>query len=465
MVVFVVVVQFVGVFLVFLIIPIYLVPFLEERFEERLPRTAPPNIHDHVLIYRYGPAVEMLIDQLRERGRPHLVIETEEDQARLLVERGVPVVFSRDETEALSVAALDRARSMVVNGSDEENAGATLRARQMGFTGDILAIVEEPLRRHALELAGATAVFTPRHILAAALAARASTRIHPQLGGIQQLGSRVEVRELRIQPSSPLVGKTLRDSGIAEQSGANVIAQWVGGRLIAPAAPSMVLEKRGILVVVGAPESLDALAALAAGTARIRREGFFVIAGFGEVGRKVHELLTDAGEQVRTIDRRSRPGVDLVGNVFDPGVLKEIGVGEAQAVVLSLDSDDATLFGTVLVQDLAPDATVIARVNQARNIENIHRAGADFALSISQVAGQMLLHRLIGQQALSLDTHLKILKTTGSNVKLAKGRAECPVIAVERGKDVIVDVPRDFVFRPDDAVYVCGTDQAIRSLV
>src|ERR1700741_1298585 len=38
---FVGVVQFAGVFLVFLIVPIFLVPFLEERFERRVPRMAP----------------------------------------------------------------------------------------------------------------------------------------------------------------------------------------------------------------------------------------------------------------------------------------------------------------------------------------------------------------------------------------------------------------------------------------
>ena len=36
MVLLVVAVQFLGVFLVFLIFPIYLIPFLEERFETRL---------------------------------------------------------------------------------------------------------------------------------------------------------------------------------------------------------------------------------------------------------------------------------------------------------------------------------------------------------------------------------------------------------------------------------------------
>ncbi|HEV7515886.1 MAG TPA: ion channel, partial [Thermoanaerobaculia bacterium] len=38
MVLLVVTVQFVGVFLVFLIFPLFLIPFLEERFETRLPQ-------------------------------------------------------------------------------------------------------------------------------------------------------------------------------------------------------------------------------------------------------------------------------------------------------------------------------------------------------------------------------------------------------------------------------------------
>ena len=78
MVLLVVFVQFVGVFLIFLVVPIFLVPFLEERFEERLPRAANDSLHDHVIVYRYGPAVETLLQRLRESGVPSLVAETDE---------------------------------------------------------------------------------------------------------------------------------------------------------------------------------------------------------------------------------------------------------------------------------------------------------------------------------------------------------------------------------------------------
>src|SRR5437588_12050011 len=54
MVVFVACVQLSGVLLVVLFIPFILLPFLETRFEERLPRE-PGEISQHVVIFRFGP--------------------------------------------------------------------------------------------------------------------------------------------------------------------------------------------------------------------------------------------------------------------------------------------------------------------------------------------------------------------------------------------------------------------------
>src|SRR5712691_10991414 len=130
MVIFVVAVQFVGIFLFFLIVPIFLVPFLEERFEEKLPRSA-GDIANHVVVYRYGPAVETLLQRLGASGVPSLVVETDEAAARTVLEHAQQVVFSRAEEDALDVCRLNQARALVANGRDEENAAVILRARQM----------------------------------------------------------------------------------------------------------------------------------------------------------------------------------------------------------------------------------------------------------------------------------------------------------------------------------------------
>ncbi len=469
MVLLVVVVQFLGVFLVFLIFPIYLIPFLEERFETRLPQAAPKNLEGHTVVYHYGAGVETLLDELAGAGVPTLVLETDEPIARRLFESGVNVVYRGLDDGALAAARLGSARAIIANGTDDENAALILAARQLDYKGPILALVEEPLHRRPMMLAGATAVFTPRHILGAALAARASARISPRVGGVQQLGRNLEVAEIRVHPHSPLAGRTLDETAIGSRTGATVIGQWIGGELVVSDGSGLRLTADGILVVVGSHASIDRLHDLAGGAVALRREGPFVVGGGGEVGRKVAELLRAVGEEVKLIDRQPGAEVDLVGDVLDARMLEAAGVKDAQAVILALDTDSATLFATVILKDLVPEVPVIARVNQAENVERIHRAGADFALSISQVSGQMLAKKLLGQEAVAVDPQLKVLKVSPDGLAghdpadlAIRDRTGCSVVAVERGDEVIVELGGDFRFRPEDAIYICGSGEAIR---
>jgi Trk K+ transport system NAD-binding subunit len=138
-------------------------------------------------------------------------------------------------------------------------------------------------------------------------------------------------------------------------------------------------------------------------------------------------------------------------------------------IVLALDTDEATLFATVIVKDMAPDVPVIARVSHPRNVERIYRAGADFALSLSHVAGQLLARRLLGEEAVTIDMALKVLKTSPHGLigrhpaeTSIRNRTGCSVVAVERGEDLLVEFPTDFRFAEADAIYVCGSDVAVR---
>jgi len=469
MVIFVIVLQFLGVFLVFLIFPIFLIPFLEERFEARLPAVASDDLHDHLVVYGYGPAVATLIAQTETSGLTTLVVEEDEGVARRLVEAGRRVIHSRLDDGALDGARLRHARALIANSSDDVNAAVILAARQSGFEGDLLALVEEPLHRRPLVLAGATGVFTPRHVLGAALAARASGRISPGVAGIQKIG-RLQVYQVRVQPTSVLAGKTLLEAAIGARTGSVVIGQWVGGELRAAPTASTRIEPGGILVIAGTDESVDRLTELCVGAVPLSRQGPFVVGGYGEVGRKVVELLQDAGEQVLVVDRQQSEGVDVVGDMLDPKVVEHLDGDRAQALILALDTDTATLFATVIAKEVAPAVPVIARVNRAENVERIHRAGADFALSISQVSGQILARRLLREEAVSVDPQLKLLRV--SSERLAghhpaelgiRERTGVSVVAVERGDDVVVEVAGDFRFEPGDAVYVCGPPAAVQS--
>ena len=42
-------------------------------------------------------------------------------------------------------------------------------------------------------------------------------------------------------------------------------------------------------------------------------------------------------------------------------------------------------------------------MNESENVDRIHRAGADFAIAVSQVAGRMLAAKLLGRESIALD--------------------------------------------------------------
>ncbi|MEM9292665.1 MAG: NAD-binding protein [Acidobacteriota bacterium] len=467
MVVFVILVQFFGVFLIYLVFPVYLIPFLEERFQVRLPREA-RDLEGHVVIYSHSPAIEGLLEDLEERGCPTLVIEEDQDQARRLQEAGRRVIHRDLQEDLFEAASLGSAKALVANASDEDNAGLILAARQSGCLTDVVALVEDPFYRRPIGLAGASAVYTPRHMLGAALAARASLKISPRISGFEQLGEHVEVSEVRVEERSSLAHRSLREANVGRRTGAIIIGRWETGHLAAVPPPETVMEPGAILVAIGSAESLQQLTELASCSRPLPHQGPFLVAGYGEVGRKVTELLKEVGEDVRVLDRVGAPGVDVVGDVLDVRDLEALEIRRAQAMILALDSDSATLFATVILKDLAPQVPIIARVNTQQNVDRIHQAGADFAISISQVTAQIVGRRLLGEEAVALSPEIRLRKVSArsmagkspSQLDLRR-RTGCSVVAVEREGEVLVALEDDFVFREQDGIYVCGATEQV----
>jgi voltage-gated potassium channel len=460
--------QFLGIFLVFLVFPIYVLPFFEERFEGRLPSVL-PALDDRkcVLIYGYGPAVAMLIDDLARFGRRVVVLEEDRDTARRLQERGVEVVHASLGDEYLDLGPLRGAEAIVANGEDHDNAALVLIARELGFKGPIFALVDEPLHRYPLQTSGATAVYTPRHVLAAALAAKASRRIQRRVSGLQQIGAHVTAAEMRIHPQSELAGHTLADLRAPERFGVTVVGRWVEGVFRLGITGRVRLEPGNIIVVIGSPEGVARLGEIAT---PLKQGGKIVIFGYGEVGSKIVELLHDAGEPTTVIDTEALPGVDVVGNALDQEVLERAGVRDASAVVLALSNDNEGLFAATVVREFAPQVALIARVNQAQTVKRLYQVGTDFALSIGQVAGQLLARQMLGEEYVSLEPTVKVVKVDGSSFAgqhpLRTGlreRADVLVVALERGDTVVVEFSDDFRIVAGDALFLCGAPDALEA--
>ncbi len=464
MVVFVMLTQIAGLFLVFLIFPIYVLPFFEERFEARLARALPP-MDGRVLFHRYGPGVDSLIEELERVHAPFVILEGDPSLARSLHERGYPVVLGQLDEDPALLNGVERARALVTNADDHDDATFIMMAREQGFTGPAYALAENPLHRAPMLKVGATAVYTPSHILAAALAARASARISPPAEGLSLIDERVGLAEYRAHPDSPLAGRRLGDVQMRRRLGVTLIGQWHGGVFEAARGPATRIIPGAILVVIGEDRNLAKVEALAA---PIPRSGPIVVAGFGTVGSKVVEMLHDAGETTLVIAEHPGEGVDVVGNVLEQTVLERAGVREAGTVVLALSSDSAGIFATAVVRDFAPKVRLIARVNRASNVPRLYQAGADFALSIGHVAGHLLARHLLGDSAVMVEQGLRCLRMapadlTGRHPWQAeiRERTGAAVVAIERGGETLLEFAEDFRVEPGDGVYVCGTQDSL----
>lgn len=456
--------QWLGIFIIFLIFPIFVLPFFEERFEARFDRSL-PAIEGYVLFHRYVPEVEFLIDELRGVGTPLVIIEKEESIARGLRDRGYQVVLGDVDADPALLDGVERAKALITATDDQMDVSFIMMARERGFAGLICALAQDPLHRAPMMKLGASVVYTPEHVLGAALAARASARISPRVEGLQPIGTRVGVGEFRVHTASPLAGQRLGDLRLREGYGVTVIGQWINGRFELATGPETRIEPRVILVAVGAHENLTKVELLAA---PIKRTGPIVVAGYGAVGQKVAQMLRDAEEETLVIDLHPAAGVDVVGNVLDQATLEQARVREASAVVLALSSDSAGVFAAAIVRDYAPDVPLIARVNRAVSVARLYQAGADFAISMGQVSGQILAYHLLGESAVSVEQRLKFSRLQPGTLvgqhpwhAGVRERTGAAVVAVDRASGVFVEFEPEFRAERDDVVFVCGTLEAL----
>ena len=140
-------------------------------------------------------------------------------------------------------------------------------------------------------------------------------------------------------------------------------------------------------------------------------------------------------------------------------------------MILALNDDSEALFATAALREFAPAVPIVARVGQTQNIERLYRAGADFAISVGQVAGQILAYHLLDEQGLPGDTHLRIVRYSTGHLQgrhplaLQLDMRFCAcLIAIERAGTIWIDFPPDFTLGADDTLYVCGGRDDLKTL-
>jgi len=468
---FIIVMDLVGMALLIGALPVLATPFLEDAFSTTIPTAIDDALTDHVVICSYTSRVDALTAELDTLGVPYVIVEPDRTIATELYESGHRVIRADPESTAgLAAAGLPDARALVADGDDQVDASIVLAAKELAEDVAVISVLESPDRARYHRLAGADQVLSPRSLLGESLAAKVTTALTAEIDEAIEISDDLELAEVPIHHGSALVGSTLADSGIREETGVNVIGAWVRGEFTARLSPDDTLTDGTVLFVSGHPEQLEQLLAMTQAGLRQFGAGETIVVGHGQVGQTVTSALAEAGVPYSTIDRTAAAEVDVVGDATEPETLVEAGIEDARTVVLALPDDTTTEFATLVIRDLAPETEIIARVEEQPSIQKTFRAGGDYVLSLATVTGRMIAsHVLQGRDVLSLDQQVEVVRMTASKLGGRtvgevdiRAKTGSTIVAVERNGEVVTDVGPDTRIKADDSLVIAGTDESVR---
>ncbi len=273
---------------------------LAESYEEEEPGPPEP-LSEHLVILGYGTLGRTLGEVLKTNGVPFVALELDPNLVREARRAGHPVRYGdANSEELLRRAGVDRARILAVTLPDHVMERAVIRrARRLNPELHILARGRRGLEDEELYRDGADEVIHETFEVGIEFLARILRRLNfPKqsverqlgrlrsgryeifrredftplpLGDVRRTLDAVRVEFLEIPAGSPLIGKSLRDAGVRETTGALILAVVREGRVLPSPEAWFVLQEKDTILVSGASEQVaevETLLSSAPGPAR-----------------------------------------------------------------------------------------------------------------------------------------------------------------------------------------------------
>jgi voltage-gated potassium channel len=217
-----------------------------------------------------------------------------------------------------------------------------------------------------------------------------------------------------------------------------------------------------------------------------RMTGHYIICGVGRVGSNVaHELVTterkfvaidESAEAVALFHERYPAIPTLHDDSSDDAVLERAGIKRAAGVFAITGDDGRNLLITLAAKHLNPNARLVARCHEVRNIEKLKRVGADAIVSPDftggmRIASSMLRPAVVGflDEMLRSDGRLRV-----EEIVVPEGFRERPLSeAIRQSRDFVLlalrageawefNPPADYVIRAGQAIVVMAHPEGRR---
>ncbi len=143
------------------------------------------------------------------------------------------------------------------------------------------------------------------------------------------------------------------------------------------------------------------------------------------------------------------------------------GLQNAPSVLLTTNDDAMNVYLAVYCRRLKPDLRIVSRITHERNLEAIHRAGADFVLSYSTLGAEAVFSVLQGHELVILgegaDLFTVELPPSLRGKTLAEtgigSRTGLSVVAVSQNGQVVTSLQSSMRLEPGAELFMLGSVQ------
>jgi len=437
---------FLLVMLPFTFIQFFYAPFLEAQSKSRAARELPEDTSGHLIIIGSDRVALSLATRVRQFNYQYCILVDEVNHALDLVDQGYKaVVGDSDNPQTYSLLRADQAAMVVLMSDDMKNTNAAFTIREVAPDVQVVANADSEESVDILQLAGSSHVFQFMHMLGEILARRTlgtGTRSNV-IGNIKKLN-------IAEAPAvdTPLAGQSVKDSGLRDATGMNIVGLWEHGHLV-PARPDTVISSKTIMILAGTEEQLKAYDDFVGEAPSM--EAPVLILGGGRVGQAAAQLLKQRDIDYKIVEKNPKLIHDEIhyihGSASDIDVLKAAGIDSAPSVFVTTHNDDLNIYLTIYCRRLRPDIQIISRATFDRNITVLHKAGADLVMSYATMAANTIINLLSPGKVMTLTEGLNIFRVEvgplladktimESNIRNATG---CSIIAVSRGEEMEIN--------------------------
>ncbi|MBI2916837.1 MAG: TrkA family potassium uptake protein [Chloroflexi bacterium] len=210
-----------------------------------------------------------------------------------------------------------------------------------------------------------------------------------------------------------------------------------------------------------------------------------VVVGLGRFGSALAQTLFAMGHDVLALDKDERSVQEVSGqvthavqvDVTDEQALKDLGVTNFDVAIVGIGTDiQSSVLSTVLLKRLGIPY-VIARAANSLHATTLSKVGADKVVFPEQEAGERLAHSLASPNVLDFlsvasDYNIStvvapkgLVGQTLVDLRLgARHKFAVTVLAIRRGRDLILMPDRSERIRDGDILVVAGKDDQVESL-